>query len=90
IHLWSEIETGKISIEAGPRMADGKAINIAVHGTGTHGAYPNRGVDPVLASAAILLNCSALISREIDAVEPAVLTFGQIHAGEAGNVIPDI
>lgn len=90
IHLWSEIETGKISVEAGPRMAAGKAINIAVHGTGTHGAYPNRGVDPVLASAAILLNCSALISREIDAVEPAVLTFGQIHAGEAGNVIPDI
>lgn len=90
IHLWSEIETGKISVEAGPRMAAGKAINITVRGTGTHGAYPNRGIDPMLASAAILMNCSALISREIDAVEPAVLTFGQIHAGEAGNVIPDI
>ncbi|KYB46233.1 hypothetical protein AB664_23585 [Brucella anthropi] len=44
IHLWSEIETGKISVEAGPRMAAGKAINITVHGAGTHGAYPNRGV----------------------------------------------
>ncbi|PRA52470.1 peptidase M20 [Ochrobactrum sp. MYb68] len=89
IHLWSEIETGKISVEAGPRMAAGKGINITVRGTGTHGAYPNRGVDPVIASAAILLNCSALVSREIDAAEPVVLTFGQIHAGEAGNVIPD-
>lgn len=90
IHLWSEIESGKISVEAGPRMAAGKAINIRVHGTGTHGAYPNRGIDPILASAAILLNCSALISREVDPLEPVALTFGQIHAGEAGNVIPDI
>lgn len=90
IHLWSEIETGKISIEAGPRMAAGQAINIAVHGTGTHGAYPNRGVDPIIASAAILMNCSALVSREIDPVEPVALTFGRIHGGEAGNVIPDV
>jgi len=90
IHLWSEIETGKISVEAGPRMAAGKAINITVHGAGTHGAYPNRGVDPVIASAAIVLNCSALVSREVDATDPVVLTFGQIHGGEAGNVIPEV
>lgn len=89
IHLWSEIESGKISIEAGPRMAAGEAVNITVHGVGTHGASPNRGVDPIMAAAAIVLNCSALISREVDPAEPVALTFGQIRGGEAPNVIPD-
>lgn len=90
IHLWSELEAGKISVEAGPRMAAGHAIDITIHGVGTHGAYPNRGVDPIITAAAIILNCSALVSREFDPVEPVALTFGQIHGGEASNVIPDI
>jgi len=89
IHLWSELETGKISIEAGPRMAAGQSVDLTVHGVGTHGAYPNRGVDPIIAAAAMIMNCAALISREFDPSEPVALTFGTISGGEADNVIPD-
>ena len=89
IHLWSELETGKISIEAGPRMAAGQSIDLTIHGVGTHGAYPNRGVDPIIAAAAMIMNCAALISREFDPSEPVALTFGTICGGEADNVIPD-
>lgn len=89
IHLWSELETGKISIEAGPRMAAGQSIDLTIHGVGTHGAYPNRGVDPIIAAAATIMNCAALVSREFDPAEPVALTFGSISGGEADNVIPD-
>ena len=89
IHLWSELETGKISIEAGPRMAAGQSIDLTIHGVGTHGAYPNRGVDPIIATAAIIMNCAALVSREFDPTEPVALTFGSICGGNADNVIPD-
>ncbi|NKW80623.1 amidohydrolase [Ochrobactrum pecoris] len=89
IHLWSELETGKISIEAGPRMAAGQSIDLTIHGIGTHGAYPNRGVDPIIATAAIIMNCAALVSREFDPTEPVALTFGSICGGNADNVIPD-
>ncbi|WKT93659.1 amidohydrolase [Brucella anthropi] len=89
IHLWSELETGKISIESGPRMAAGQSIDLTIHGVGTHGAYPNRGIDPIIATAAIILNCAALVSREFDPTEPVALTFGSICGGNADNVIPD-
>lgn len=89
IHLWSELDTGKISVEAGPRMAAGQSIDLTIHGVGTHGAYPNRGVDPIIAAAAIIMNCAALISREFDPAEPVALTFGTICGGDADNVIPD-
>ena len=88
IHLWSEIETGRISVEAGPRMAAVDVFEIIVRGIGCHGGNPDRGVDPVIAAAAIVLNASALISREVNPVHGAVLTFGRIHGGGAANVIP--
>lgn len=89
IHLWSELETGRISVEAGPRMASVKRVTIKVDGRGTHGAYPNRGVDPIIAAAAIVMNCATITSREIDPVAPVTLSFGRIAGGEGANVIPE-
>lgn len=89
IHLYSEIDAGRISVEAGPRMAAVDAFEITLRGVGCHGATPNRGADPIIAAAALVLNASALISREVDPLRPAVLTFGKIQGGEAGNVIPE-
>jgi amidohydrolase len=89
MHLWSEFETGRISVEAGPRMAAGQGIWITVTGEGTHGAYPHRGRDAILAASAIVMNLAALVSRETDPNYPTVLTFGKIAGGEMGNVIPE-
>ncbi|RDD68489.1 amidohydrolase [Paracoccus versutus] len=89
IHLWSELESGKISVEAGPRMASVRKVSITVKGRGTHGAYPNRGVDPIIAAAAIVMNCATITSREIDPAAPVTLSFGKIAGGEGANVIPE-
>ena len=89
IHLWSEIESGKFSVQAGPRMAAGDNFEIVIEGVGCHGATPHRGVDPIVVASAIVMNVSHLIAREIDPTHAAALTFGKLHSGEAGNVIPD-
>ncbi len=89
IHLWSEIEAGRISVEAGPRMAGSNSFDIVVQGVGCHGANPNRGADPIIAAASLILNASALVSRELDPAHAAVLTFGKLQAGGAANVIPE-
>ena len=89
IHLWSEFEAGRISVEAGPRMAAGQGVWINVTGEGTHGAYPHRGRDAILAASAIVMNLAALVSREVDPNYPTVLTFGHISGGELGNIIPE-
>lgn len=89
IHLWSELETGLISVEPGPRMAAVNKVEITVRGVGAHGAYPNRGVDPIIAAAAIVMNCAAIASREIDPAAPVTLSFGTISGGSSANVIPE-
>jgi amidohydrolase len=89
IHLWSEIESGKFSVQAGPRMAAGDNFEIVVEGVGCHGANPHRGVDPIVVASAIVMNVSHLMAREIDPTHAAALTFGKLHSGGAGNVIPD-
>lgn len=89
IHLWSEIESGKFSVQAGPRMAAGDNFEIVIEGVGCHGANPHRGVDPIVVASSIVMNVSHLIAREIDPTHAAALTFGKLHSGGAGNVIPD-
>jgi hippurate hydrolase len=64
-------------------------FEITVQGKGCHGAMPNTGVDPVLASAHILLAIEEIQTRELGAGEKATLTVGTIHGGNAANAIPD-
>jgi amidohydrolase len=49
---------------------------------------PHQTVDPVLASAELIVALQTLVSREASPVEPAVLTIGSIHGGSAPNIIP--
>ena len=51
---------------------------------------PWRGVDPIVASAQVVLGLQTIVSRQIDiAHEPAVLTVGAIQGGVRENIIPD-
>ncbi len=88
-HVWGDIEAGKFSVEAGVRMASADFFTITVNGKGTHGSLPHDGIDPIAAAAAIINNVQVAIHREIIATEPAVVSFCQIHGGNADNAIPD-
>ena len=88
IHLWSEIESGKVCAQAGARMAACDNFEVVIDGVGCHGANPQRGVDPIVTAAALVGNVAALVAREIDPAHAAALTFGKLQSGHAGNVIP--
>lgn len=87
IHLWADVELGKISVEAGPRMASTDLFRIKVIGKGGHGSLPHQGVDAVVVSSAIVMNLQSIVSREISPLEPAVVSVGQIKSGSRFNVI---
>ncbi len=86
-HIWSDVEAGKVSLEAGPRMAATDWWRIEVTGRSAHGAMPNQGADAVLAGAAIVESLQAIVSRNMSPFEPAVVTVGQFHGGTARNVM---
>ena len=87
IHAWSQFPAGKISLEPGPRFAAGDRFKITVKGKGSHGAVPHLGVDAIVAASAIMMNIQTLVSREINPLEPAVVTVGKINGGFNFNVI---
>jgi amidohydrolase len=89
LHVWQSIPAGSVGIKPGPVFAAADLVSLKVKGKGGHGALPHQTVDPVLASSHVLVALQALITREIDPLKPAVLTFGSIHSGTSFNVIPE-
>jgi len=61
---------------------------ITVHGLGGHGARPHQAVDPILAASHLVIALQAIVSREVDPNELAIITVGAFLAGSAPNVIP--
>ena len=89
IHLWADIETGKVSVEEGPRMAASDWFKIEVKGKGDMDLLHNNAVCCLLVSSAIVMNLQSIVSREIHPNEPLVLTVGMLNSGSRFNVIAE-
>jgi amidohydrolase len=89
VHLWNELPVGTIGVKAGPLMAAVDRLRISVRGRGGHGGKPHRAADPVVAAAHVVVALQTVVAREVSPIEPAVVTIGSVHGGQAFNVIPD-
>ncbi|WP_206936199.1 M20 aminoacylase family protein [Roseococcus thiosulfatophilus] len=90
LHNWPGAPAGSFLWREGPVMAAVAGLEITVTGKGGHGALPFQTVDPIVASAAIIQALQTIVARNMDAADAGVITIGSIHAGEAGNVIPEV
>lgn len=70
-------------------MASVDGFKITLTGRGGHGSMPEAAIDPINAAVQVYLALQSLIAREIGGTEEAVLTIGQLTAGEVANVIPE-
>ena len=77
-----------MALDEGAVNASFDAIDILVEGEPTHGAYPHRGADPVLALSETIVALHARLGRLIDPLHSATMTIGMLEAGSAENVIP--
>ena len=89
LHLWPGLPFGKVATKAGPIMAAADAFEMEIRGSGGHGAMPHLAADAVVIAAQVVTALQTVVSREVDPVEPAVLTVGEIGAGTAFNIIPE-
>ncbi|MFE0448297.1 amidohydrolase [Streptomyces fungicidicus] len=80
---------GYVGTRPGSFLSAADSLRVTVHGRGAHGSMPQAAVDPVVAAAMIVVRLQTVVSRELAATTPAVLTVGSIHAGSGPNVIPD-
>lgn len=89
LHTDPMLPVGQISLRDGPTMASVTDFNITVHGIGGHAAKPHQAVDAVVTAAEIVSSIQKVVSREVNPLEPAVITFGTIEGGTARNVIAE-
>ncbi|MBM6837310.1 amidohydrolase [Clostridium saudiense] len=88
MHVHSGTPSNIVLYGLGTSIAGCNRFRIVVKGSGCHGAMPETGVDPINIAAHIYISLQEIISREISATEPAVLTIGKFSGGDAPNIIP--
>ncbi len=89
LHNWPGLAVGKMAMRAGAAMAAMDIFEVKVHGQGGHAALPHLAIDPIVVAAQLVSAWQTVVARNVKAIDPAVLTVTQFHAGEAWNVIPE-
>jgi amidohydrolase len=89
LHVFPEMETGKVGFRSGMYMASCDELYITIKGKGGHGAMPHQVIDPILIGSHLVVHMQQIVSRACDPKIPSVLSFGFFQALGATNVIPD-
>lgn len=86
-HVWATVDAGVYNCQPGARMASAGMFGITIKGKSGHGSAPHEGIDVAVAAAAIVNNLQSVVSREMNPMEPVVLTVGRMDIGTRWNVI---
>jgi len=89
VHMYPYLKTGEIGYKYGEMMASADMFEIEIFGKSSHGARPHEGVDAILTSSLVVNSINHIVSRRIDPLHPAVISFGKIEGGKAPNIICD-
>jgi hippurate hydrolase len=89
LHNMPGTPLGQVLVKPGAITAAVDIINITVKGIAGHGALPHLAADPVVASSSLVMALQTVISRNNDALDPAVLTVGAFHGGQLATAIPE-
>lgn len=90
IHITPTIPTGWLATRPGPFMASADKLHITVTGRGGHASMPHQALDPIPVACEIVGAVQAMVTRAVDAFDPAVVTIAKIEAGTTNNVIPEV
>jgi len=89
LHNTNNFPAGSVALLKGFALAAVDTVDLTLYGRGGHAAYPHNAVDPIVLAAKTVLSLQTLVSREMNPLEPAVVTVGSIHGGTKANIIPD-
>jgi hippurate hydrolase len=89
LHNWPGLPAGSIAVHEGPVMAGADRFEIVIGARGAHAAMPHQGTDAILAGAALTQALQALVSRQVDPLDAAVVSVTRFQAGHADNILPE-
>lgn len=88
MHNMPGLPVNTLHFTGGPIMAAVDNWEIVLTGVGSHGSMPEKGVDPLVAGAALVMSLQTIVSRNVAPMDAAVVSVGAFISGDAGNVIP--
>ena len=89
VHVWQDLDLGKVGVTPGPMMAAVDEFAVTVTGKGAHAAMPHLGIDPVVCLAQVVTALQTIASRGVSALDAVVVSVTQLRAGSAFNIIPE-
>jgi hippurate hydrolase len=89
LHISTRYPAGTIALRGGAMLASADAIAGTVRGRGGHASAPHLALDPITATAELILALQTAVTRRIDVFDPAVLTITRLAGGTTNNIIPE-
>ncbi|AFY32405.1 M20 family metallopeptidase [Calothrix sp. PCC 7507] len=89
LHLWNNLPLGTVGVRSGALMAAVESFNCKILGKGGHGAMPHQTIDAVVVAAQVVTALQSIVARNVNPIDSAVVTVGELHAGSKRNVIAD-
>lgn len=89
LHVAPEYPVGTVATKSGILFANTSELFIHLTGLGGHAASPHKTRDMVVAAAHLVTQLQTVVSRNVDPIDSAVVTIGQITAGQRQNVIAE-
>ncbi|HET7342586.1 MAG TPA: M20 family metallopeptidase [Methylomirabilota bacterium] len=89
LHIGARHAAGVIATRPGPLMASGDTLQVTVRGQGGHASAPHDCQDPIPVACEIVQALQTLVTRRVNAFDPAIVTIAKIEAGTTRNVIPE-
>ncbi|OPJ56547.1 M20 metallopeptidase family protein [Clostridium oryzae] len=88
-HAWPDAPSGCIAVRYGAMMAAPDRFKITIIGKGGHGAAPHLSVDPIAIACEVYSGIQNIISRQIDQLEPVLISICRFNSGSSYNIVPD-
>ncbi|HFH9925422.1 TPA: N-acetyldiaminopimelate deacetylase [Streptococcus suis] len=89
LHVRPDLKVGQMATNRATLFAGTCEVKIRFKGKGGHAAFPHTANDALVAASYFVTQVQSVVSRNVDPIEGAVVTFGSMHAGTTNNVITE-
>lgn len=89
LHVRPDLKVGQMATNRATLFAGTCEVKIRFTGKGGHAAFPHTANDALVAASYFVTQVQSVVSRNVDPIEGAVVTFGSMHAGTTNNIITE-
>ncbi|MEA1922859.1 MAG: M20 family metallopeptidase [Pseudomonadota bacterium] len=88
-HFFPQMEVGSARLHRQAFMAATEHFVITIKGRSAHACMPEKAIDAIQVAAHLILALNHLTTKNIDPIDPALISIGMINGGTTSNIIAD-